>query len=507
MPGPTELVDDAADLQRLAQVAVAAAPDEVMERALAALQSLVPSDLAAVLRLVGPSMLRVVAATGPLADDAVRGHEVDLTRLPGVRRVIEDRHPRAFREHDHAGDGDPYDDVLELPDGHSCMVVPLFAGDRTLGCITLDRATCGEYAEAQVELAGVVGRLVSLALVFAEQVRLLDRVRRQLAEHSRLLTERVGGASVAVQRLERARAASMQELVRTAPQVATSELPVLVQGETGTGKEVVAQALHAWSPRLHGPFVQLNCAAIPEALVESELFGHVRGAFSGATRDRPGRFRTANGGTLLLDEVGELPLGAQAKLLRVLQEGTFEPVGADRSVRVDVRVIAATHVDLQQAVQAGTFRQDLYYRLAVFPLTVPPLRERRDDILPIARSLLAERAVAGRGPWTLSDDAAQRLCGAPWPGNVRELINVLERAMVLCPRGSIDASHLGLQPAAEAGGDDAEQLPTFADAERGYLQRLMHASGGKLYGDDGAAAMAGLKPTTLRSKLVKHGLR
>jgi transcriptional regulator with GAF, ATPase, and Fis domain len=502
------LHDDAADLRRLAdlvdRVAVGDAPDEVMARALQSLQRLVPSDLAAVLRLVEPTVMRVVAAAGPLATESVRGHEVDLARMPSVRRVLEDRRPRAFLDHDHEAEGDPYDGVLDLPDGHSCMVVPLYAGSRALGCITLDRAQCGVYSDAQVELAGIVGQLVSMALVFAEQARLLDRYRHQLQEHNRLLTVAAGGDQVAVRRLERSRSEAMRELVAVAPQVAASGLPVLVQGETGTGKEVLAAALHAWSPRVDGPFVQLNCAAIPADLVESELFGHVRGAFSGATRDRPGRFRTANGGTLLLDEVGELSAGVQAKLLRVLQEGCFEPVGSDRTVRVDVRVIAATHVDLQQAVAQGRFREDLYYRLAVFPLTMPPLRERVDDIVPIAESVLAERANAGRGPWTLSAEARAALEGSPWPGNVRELINVLERAMVLCPRGELQPRHLAL------GGRRTEPeraLPTFEQQERAYLQRLLEATGGKLYGDDGAAARAGLKPTTLRSKLVKHGLR
>ena len=501
-----DLLDYSSDLHQLASlVAVPDAPEQVMARALRALQSLVPSDLAAVLRLVEPTRLRVVAAAGPLASEAVRAHEVDLSHLPGIRQVLESRRPRAFEAHDHADQGDPYHDILHLEEGHSCMVVPLFAGDRTLGCITMDRTVCGVYPQEHVELAGVVGQLVSLALVFAEQARLLDRTRRQLTEQNRLLTERVGGADVAVRRLEQARSPGMQELVRMGPQVAASGLPVLIQGATGTGKEVLAQALHAWSPRVGRPFVQLNCAAIPEALVESELFGHVRGAFSGATRDRPGRFRTANGGTLLLDEVGELPLGAQAKLLRVLQEGTFEPVGSDRSVRVDVRVLAATHVDLKEAVAAGLFREDLYYRLAVFPMHVPPLRERPEDIVPIARSVLRERATAGRGPWELSSEAQEALLAAPWPGNVRELVNVLERAMVLCPAGTLEPLHLGLGPGGASRG--AGPLPRFAEAERAYLERVLAEAGGKLYGADGAAALAGLKPTTLRSKLVKHGLR
>ncbi len=500
-----ELTDYTADLHRLAElVAVGDAPDEVMARALSALQALVPSDLAAVLRLVEPTVMRVVAAAGPLASPEVQGHEVDLSRMPSVRRVLEDRRPHAFVEHEHSHDGDPYDGVLDLPDGHSCMVVPLYTGPRALGCITLDRAVCGVYTPEQVELAGVVGQLVSMALVFAEQARLLDRYRHQLQEHNRLLTVAAGGDQVAVRRLERGRSPAMRELVAMAPQVAASDLPVLIEGETGTGKEVLARALHAWSRRVDGPFVQLNCAAIPSELVESELFGHVRGAFSGATRDRPGRFRTANGGTLLLDEVGELTPEVQAKLLRVLQEGCFEPVGSDRTVRVDVRVLAATHVDLQAAVAAGRFREDLYYRLAVFPLTMPPLRERVDDIVPIAEQVLEGRAVAGRGPWVLSPEAQQALQQARWPGNVRELINVLERAMVLCPAGEIGRGHLGLGGDARRG---TVALPTFAEQERAYLERLLEASDGKLYGEGGAAERAGLRPTTLRSKLVKHGLR
>src|SRR5690606_37865212 len=218
-------------------------------------------------------------------------------------------------------------------------------------------------------------------------------------------------------------------LVRVAKQVAASQLPVLIGGETGSGKEVLAQAIHAWSPRSEGPFVKLNCAAIPENLVESELFGHVKGAFSGAAMARRGRFLTANGGSILLDEIGDMPLGAQAKLLRVLQEGTFEALGSDDTIRVDVRVIAATHTDLREAVQNGTVREGLYDRLAGFPIQLPALRDRVEDI-PIIASEVLERLAAktGRGPWTLSNPALERLVAHPWPGNVRELANVLERA-------------------------------------------------------------------------------
>jgi transcriptional regulator with GAF, ATPase, and Fis domain len=310
----------------------------------------------------------------------------------------------------------------------------------------------------------------------------------------------------------------MRELARQARQVAGSDLPVLVLGETGTGKELVAQAIHHWSPRADGPFVKLNCAALPEGLVESELFGHVKGAFSGAARDRAGRFLTANGGTLLLDEVGDLPLPAQAKLLRVLQEGTFEPVGADRSYKVDVRVVAATHVDLGRAVAEGRFREDLYYRLAVFPLRLLPLRERAEDIVPIALDLLEEQARGrGTGPWSLSPAAMDALRRAPWPGNVRELRNALERATILQPRGALEPAHLALPPppvdargaVAVSAQDQAQAAApgSFEDNERRYLQTLLSCTGGKLYGADGAAALAGLPPSTLRSRMVKLGLR
>jgi transcriptional regulator with GAF, ATPase, and Fis domain len=288
-------------------------------------------------------------------------------------------------------------------------------------------------------------------------------------------------------------------------------LPVLLLGETGTGKEVIAHAIHAWSPRVDAPFVKLNCSSIPENLVESELFGHVKGAFSGAERQRPGRFVTANGGTLLLDEIGDMPLAAQAKLLRVLEHGTFEPVGSDSSVKVDVRVVAATHVDLEEAVKAGRFREDLYYRLAVFPLAVPPLRERTSDILEIAHGFLdREHLRTRRGPWTLSASACADLVQGRWAGNVRELINALERATLLQPVGTLEPHHLGLRtsgPSVRRSSAPPAPALSWQQNERAYLTEILRQAQGKLYGPQGAAAIAHLKPTTLRSKLVKHGLR
>lgn len=506
-------LDYTADLQELTGlVAGSAATEDVLARALDALQALVPYDLAAVFRLDGGT-LRALAAAGPLASPRVRAHTLDLAQYPTIRRALEIRRPIALAEHHHASaEGDPYDGVLDLPHGHACMVVPLFAGTRSLGVITLDGQACGMYPPASVDLAGVYGQIVSLALLLADQASLLDRYRHQLKEQNRLLTEEIGGAEVACRRLEAAHTPAMKALVHTARQVAAAELPVLLLGETGTGKEVLASAIHAWSRRVDGPFVKLNCSAIPENLVESELFGHTRGAYSGADRDRRGRFLTANGGTLLLDELGDLPLPAQGKLLRVLQEGTFEPVGSDHTVRVDVRVIAATHIDLERAVAERRFRQDLYYRLAVFPLRIPPLRERPEDILPIALDALDNEARRSRrGPWILPPDTRAAMEQAPWPGNVRELLNALERATIMQPTGALTPAHLGLETSIRApilrAPPSSGPLPDFEENERAYLASVLKRSGGKLYGADGAAAITGLKPTTLRSRMVKLGLR
>jgi transcriptional regulator with GAF, ATPase, and Fis domain len=297
----------------------------------------------------------------------------------------------------------------------------------------------------------------------------------------------------------------MKSLLGQAKLVAAADMPVLIQGETGAGKEVLAQAIHAWSARAGQALVSLNCAAIPGGLIESELFGHVKGAFSGATTNRAGRFTTANGGTLLLDEIGDLSLEAQAKLLRVLQSGTFEAVGSDRTQKVDVRVLAASHVDLQKAVADGKFREDLYYRLAVFPLFLPPLRERREDIVPLSEQILARiQGRTGRGPWQLGEDAVALLERRDWPGNVRELVNALERATILRSSGILRTEDFGmLAPRIQKPAVDAGPFPTMEEAERRHIQAALARTGGKIYGPDGAAALLELPPTTLQSRMKK----
>jgi two-component system NtrC family response regulator len=231
--------------------------------------------------------------------------------------------------------------------------------------------------------------------------------------------------------------------VRLLQRVAPTESTVLLTGESGTGKELFAKAIHALSPRRSGPCVALNCAAIPDSLIENELFGHEKGAFTGADRRQPGRFELAERGTLLLDEIGELPLGVQGKVLRVLEERTYERVGGGRTQRADVRLVAATNRDLETMVREGTFRADLFFRLNVFPIELPALRERTSDIPLLARHLLGEIARRHHTePPRLDDEAAGLLAAEPWPGNVRELANVIEHAAILCDEGPITAAHL-----------------------------------------------------------------
>ncbi|MCB9687803.1 MAG: sigma 54-interacting transcriptional regulator [Alphaproteobacteria bacterium] len=493
--------DYASDLRALTNHAAHGTVEQVVDQALANLERIVRYDLAAVLELTG-RRLAVRYARGRLMSDRVRAHSIDLDTHPRLSEALRQGRAMAVTEEVHATEGDPYDGVLDLPDGHSCMVVPLRAGDRSIGAVTLDREVCEAYPTEVVDLVSAYADILALVISCAEQSDLLDRYRRQLEERNRLLVAEQP-ATDATRTLQGCRSPAMAELLDQARLVAATSAPVLIGGETGAGKEVLARAIHDWSPRRDGPFVATNCAAIPESLVESELFGHVRGAFTGAERDRPGRFVTADRGTLLLDEIGDLPLAAQGKLLRVLQEGTLQPVGSDRTVRVDVRVLAATHVDLRDAVREHRFREDLYYRLAVFPVVVPPLRERREDIVRIARSLLDRLERGGGGPWTLSPAAAAALEAGQWPGNVRELANVLERATILRPHGELGPELLSVGTLAARREEGEGPVVTLDDAVRAHLERALRRTGGKIYGVDGAAALLGLAPSTLQNRMRK----
>jgi two-component system response regulator FlrC len=293
----------------------------------------------------------------------------------------------------------------------------------------------------------------------------------------------------------------MQPVVRAIEKVAPTLATVLLLGESGTGKEVAARTIHRRSRQSEGPFVAVNCASISETLMESEIFGHEKGAFTGATAGRRGRIELADEGTLFLDEIGELKPELQAKLLRVLQERRFERVGGTRTIEVNVRWIAATNRDLAAMVQAGEFREDLYHRLAVFPIALPPLRERPEDILPLAETLLARiSADLGRPPLRLDDEARTRILGAPWTGNVRELANALERAAILAEADTIRGRDLALSTVSPATRDDGR---TMADIERAAIRRALDESAGNRRL---AAERLGIGVRTLYDKLKRYDL-
>ena len=300
------------------------------------------------------------------------------------------------------------------------------------------------------------------------------------------------------------RSAAIQQVFKAIELVAETNSSVLLLGETGTGKELIARAIHRSSRRRSAVMVKVNCGALPATLLESELFGHERGAFTGAVQQKKGRFELANRGTIFLDEIGELPPDAQVKLLRVLQEHEFERVGGTQTLRIDARVIAATNRDLRAEVQRGGFRADLFFRLNIFPIWVPPLRERREDIPILAQHFIREFAGRlGRHVEQIDSRAMDDLVAYEWPGNVRELANILERAVILCRSHLLERTHLALPSAPLPRNDD---LTTLEEAERRHILKALDKTGGVLGGPNGAARLLGLNRSTLWSRMKKLGI-
>ncbi|HET7824908.1 MAG TPA: sigma 54-interacting transcriptional regulator, partial [Anaeromyxobacter sp.] len=352
-----------------------------------------------------------------------------------------------------------------------------------------------------------LGIFASQAAIAIKNAELIERTERQtvrLSEENEYLQqelEQEHGAGEIV-----GRSAALRALLRTVDQVAATDATVLLAGETGTGKELVARRIHARSARRDRALIKLNCGAIAPGLVESELFGHERGAFTGALHRRVGRFELADGGTLFLDEIGELPPEVQVKLLRVLQDGELERVGGGETLRTDARIVAATNRDLEADVAAGKFRADLFYRLSVVPLRVPPLRERLDDLPLLAAHFAArlERKL-GKAFQPLAPASLEKLRGYGWPGNVRELANLVERACVLSRDGVLDLA--GALPAS-AGADLPGGGPprTLQEIEREHVLRVLASTGGVIQGPRGAARVLGLHANTLRSRMGRLGI-
>jgi transcriptional regulator with GAF, ATPase, and Fis domain len=387
---------------------------------------------------------------------------------------------------------------------------PLIFRGEILGVLAVfNRQGCDEATFAWLRaFADHAAVALANSRAFAE----IERLRARLELENQYLREEVKDALPAGGRIL-GESVAIRELLKQLALVAPTGASVLIQGESGTGKELVAREIHDRSLRQARPLVTVNCASIPRELFESEFFGHLKGAFTGALRDRAGRFEVADGGTLFLDEVGEIPLELQSKLLRALQEGTFERVGDDRPRRVDVRVVAATNRDLERETKAGRFREDLFYRLSVFPLSVPPLRERREDV-PLLAAHFAEaasRRLHVPRPRLLRAEA-ERLQRYDWPGNVRELQNVVERAVILSRGGPLRFESLepGAAPEPRSRSRGAAAPRTEADlrrAAREAVESALREAGGRIYGRGGAAERLGLKPTTLASRIKALGLR
>lgn len=349
-------------------------------------------------------------------------------------------------------------------------------------------------------------------IVFALQAALAQHAIEQLRQHQTYLTEELR-ATHHVDDLVMQDPAT-EAAWQLARQVAPHDLTVLLLGETGTGKEVFARAIHAHSNRREQPLIKLNCAALPAQLIESELFGHEKGAFTGANSQRIGKFELAHQGTIFLDEVGELPLELQAKLLRVLQEKEIERVGGSRTLKVDVRIVAATNRVLEKEVAAGRFRQDLYYRLSVFPITVPPLRQRPADIAALADFFLRKAShQLGKPLSDFSSDARQQMAAYAWPGNVRELQHVVERAALLATDKVVTTLHMTaavITPGATLADEEAQSDSpprSLKDVEREAIIAALHYCNGRVRGENGAAAYLQIDPSTLDSRMRKLGIK
>jgi transcriptional regulator with GAF, ATPase, and Fis domain len=456
-----------------------------------------------------------VAARGPVA--VPEASRTDLT--PGAMQELVAWCARrtVIRRRAVAGD-DPL-----LPPGIEGDVLagPLLVADAPAGVLVLVARPGKSFSEAHAVLAQSLLDPFSTALENDQRLREI-RTLREAAEADKLsLLARLGRQSL--QDTIVGSDAGLKPVMERVDQVARSDVPVLILGETGSGKEVISRAIHDRSSRRAGPFLRVNCGAITPELIDSELFGHERGSFTGAVASRKGWFERADGGTLLLDEIGELPLAAQVRLLRILQDGSFERVGGERTLHVDVRIIAATHRDLRSMSADGRFREDLWYRIAVFPIHLPPLRERLEDIALLAHHF-AVRASRhfGTRPLAPSAEDLRLLASYSWPGNIRELAAVIDRATILGDGTRLEiAKALGPVPGAGpstaatsapasapalAPSPRGDELPTLDELTSDHIRKVLAKTNGRIEGPYGAARILGINPHTLRARMRKLGI-
>ena len=485
----------------------------VLEAAARALADLVPVDVVGVQTREGETVRILAAHLAPSprrTDEATEAYLERVASLEDRALITEEvgRHLDLLQ----AGHGPiVVNDVLNetrLPlqgliriGGQAMVIVPLATRSGFLGSLAFTRLTPLPFSPEEVRILEDVSRPVGTAVANALAYEEIARLRARLEEENVALQEEIAITATAGGIIGSSPA--LRAVLDRVARVATTQATVLLTGETGTGKELIARAIHAASPRSKRALIKVNCAALPEGLIGSELFGHERGAFTGAMERRRGRFELASGGTIFLDEVGELPAPMQVALLRVLQEGEFERVGGNETLRTDARVVAATNRDLDQAVRDGSFRSDLLFRLNVFPIKVPPLRERRDDIRVIAEYYASHYARRiGKRVRGIAAPAVEALLHYSWPGNVRELQNLVERAVILARREVLEVADFEL-PALEpvVGGSSLSGA-----SERERIEEALRTHGGRISGSDGAAEALGVPPSTLESRIRRLGI-
>ena len=394
-------------------------------------------------------------------------------------------------------------------ENYSFMHMPLELEGNQIGYLGLMADGVNQYTDEHARLLRLLREPVAIAMSNALQYQEIIRFKQMLADDNRYLLDEL--LSISGNEIVGADF-GLSMVMRMVDQVAPLDSPVLLLGETGTGKEVIANAIHSSSPRRDGPFIKVNCGAIPETLLDSELFGHEKGAFTGAISQKRGRFERADKGTIFLDEIGELPPQAQVRLLHVLQRKEIERVGGNRSIPVDIRIISATHRNLQEMVTSGRFREDLWFRLNVFPIMIPPLRQRKGDIPSLVHHFIHRKSIElklNERP-KLASGAIDRLTVYDWPGNVRELENTIERALIQHHAGG-PLSFEALLPLATPGkvvqGQSRDEpLVSLDEMNARYIRQALEKAGGKIYGPGGAAQILSINPSTLRKRMTKLGI-
>ena len=440
-------------------------------------------------------MLDFPDGTGAIREDAIVPLDDSLAGF-----VFRTRQGRVFSLEEARAVSATTGELFEREGIQSLCCVPLISRGAALGTLNVGSRRPDRFLGDDLGFFNQVAGQVAIALDNALSYKRIEELNVRLEEEKVYLEDeiRTDNRFEEIVGQSRALKATLKQLETVAPTDST----VLIYGETGTGKELLARAIHDLSSRKQGTFVKLNCAAIPTGLLESELFGHEKGAFTGAIAQRIGRFELANRGTIFLDEVGEIPIELQSKLLRVLQEREFERLGSSRTIRTDARLVAATNRDLGQLVEQRLFRADLYYRLNVFPMTAPPLRERRDDIPLLVRYFVQQYARRmNRRILSIPTESMNALARYHWPGNIRELQNFIERAVILTTGSTLHVPVRELKS-----GPVGASVVTLEAAEREAIQRALHDAGGKVGGDSGAAAKLGMKRTTLQAKMRKLGI-